>query len=455
MTAALDAIDRNGPCIVLADYNLPSFSGPAALQLLKSRNLDIPFIMLSGVISEETAVVSMRAGAQDYVSKQNLARLVPAIRREVEEAAYRRDRLAAERALRESELRFHSLIDAMPLGLLISDVTGRVTFANSAAEKLLGYSQMQIASGEVTLGSVCPALTTTLDGLTRGGFSIQPTEATCIGSGAHSIEALVAVTSLTPDASVEQRQLATFIADLTLQKCSEETLRRTEKLAVTGRLAAAIAHEINNPLEAVMNCLYLLADTQLPSDARQYLNMAQKELDRVTQITIQTLRFFRSSTRVVQTDVHEIIDNVLSLMESRVRQMNIKVERQFRANLVISAHNGELRQVVANLVGNAIDAVSKNGCIVVRTSGARNYQNGRAGLTITVADNGIGMDALTRERIFEPFFSTKGPTGTGLGLWISREIIHKHNGSIRVRTRRQADGVSGRTVFKIFLPATE
>ena len=449
MVAALDAADSTRPCIVLADYNLPTFSGPAALQLLKARNLDIPFIMLSGAISEETAVVSMRAGAQDYVSKQNLARLVPAIRRELEEAAYRRERLAAEQALRQSELRFHSLIEGMPLGLLISDAAGRVTYANRAAENLLGYSQTEISTGKVTLGSICPAL----DSVISAGASIKPTEATCKGGDGHTIEALIAVTSLTPDARMEQRQLATFIADLTLQKRSEEALRRTEKLAVTGRLAAVIAHEINNPLEAVMNCLYLLSETQLPEDSRAYLNMAQRELDRVTQITIQTLRFFRSSTRAVDTDVHEVIDNVLSLMEPRVRQLDITIERQFRADLVISAHEGELRQVIANLLGNAMDAVSKNGRIVVRTTNTRDYRTKRTGLRITVADNGTGMDAATRERIFEPFFSTKGPTGTGLGLWISREIVHKHQGTIRLRTRKQREGVEGRTIFRLFLPA--
>jgi nitrogen-specific signal transduction histidine kinase/FixJ family two-component response regulator len=359
MLAALDGAEL--PSIVLADYNLPSFSGPAALHLIKARNLDIPFIMLSGAVSEETAVSSMRAGAQDYVSKQNLARLVPAIRRELAEAAQRREHLAAERALRDSELRFQSLIAAMPLGLLISDANGRVTYANSAAQRLLRYTERDILSGAVTLGSICPKLSTTITALAQGNASIEPTEATCFTGDASSIEALVAVTSLVPHASWEQRQLAAFIADLSLQKRSEETLRRTEKLAVTGRLAAAIAHEINNPLEAVMNCLYLLEQSDLPDEARRYLTLAQKELDRVTQITIQTLRFFRSSTRPAATDVHEVIDNVLSLLESRVRQSEIEVVRQFRADTLICAHQGELRQVFANLIGNAIDAVPPHG----------------------------------------------------------------------------------------------
>jgi len=441
--------------IILADYNLPSFSGPAALQLVKTHNLDIPFIMLSGVISEETAVASMRAGAQDYVSKQNMARLVPAIRRELAEAALRRQQLASERALRDSEIRFHSLIEAMPLGLLISDVTGKVTYANGAAQRLLHYSTSDIASGSVTLSSICPKLLTSVDALSRENVSIEPTEASCVTGNSHSIDALVAITSLMPDASREKRQLAAFIADLSLQKRSEETLRRTEKLAVTGRLAAVIAHEINNPLEAVMNCLYLLAQTELPSDARAYLDLAQRELDRVTQITIQTLRFFRSSTRPVKTDIREVIDNVLSLLDSRFRQLDIEVVREFRANLPIFAQEGELRQVIANLVGNAIDAIPQSGRIIVRTAKARDWKTNQEGLSITVADNGVGMDQPTCQRIFEPFFSTKGPTGTGLGLWISQEIVHKHHGTIRVRSRRQSTSVCGATVFRLFLPATK
>ncbi len=452
MLAALE--NAKHPDIILADYNLPSFSGPAALQLIKIHNFDIPFIMLSGVISEETAVSSMRAGAQDYVSKQNMARLVPAIRRELAEAASRRQQLAAELALRDSEIRFHSLIEAMPLGLLISDVNGRVTYANGAAQRLLHYSTSDIASGSVTLGSICPKLLTSIETLSQEDVSIEPTEASCLTGNSHSIDALVAITSLMPDASRENRQLAAFIADLSLQKRSEETLRRTEKLAVTGRLAAVIAHEINNPLEAVMNCLYLLAQTDLPQDSRAYLSLAQKELDRVTQITIQTLRFFRSSTRPVKTDIHDVIDNVLSLLDSRFRQLDIQIVRQFRATPPIFAQEGELRQVIANLVGNAIDAIPQSGRIIVRTSKARDWRTNHEGLSITVADNGTGMDRPTQQRIFEPFFSTKGPTGTGLGLWISQEIIHKHHGTIRMRSRRQSQNVCGTTVFRLFLPTT-
>ena len=145
MLAAMGAADA--PDVVIADYNLPNFSGPAALQLVRKSALDIPFIMMSGAISEETAVESMRAGAQDYVTKQNLARLVPVLDRELREAAARRERNAAEVALRASQARFHRLADAMPLGLLISDSQGRTLYANAAVERLLRYTPGSMLEG--------------------------------------------------------------------------------------------------------------------------------------------------------------------------------------------------------------------------------------------------------------------------------------------------------------------
>jgi PAS domain S-box-containing protein len=450
MLAALNGAEA--PELVLADYNLPNFSGPAALQLLKLSDLDIPFIMLSGGVSEETAVASMRAGAHDYVSKQNFARLVPAILREVKEATTRRNRIVAERALLASEARFHSLVEAMPLGLLISDVNGRITYANSAAERLLHYDQAGLLSDSVTLVSICPALADAASALATKAAG-EPFEAACITCNGNALEVLIGVASLNPDAPAEERQTAAFIADLSLQKKSEEVLRRTEKLAVAGRLAASISHEINNPLEAITNCLYLLAGTELSAEGRHYLELAQKELDRVTQITVQTLRFYRASTRPALTDVHELIATVLALFESRFRHQKIEVVREQRSNPRIVAHDGEIRQLVVNLVSNAIDAVGEGGCIIVRTAAARDWVLNREGIAITVADNGVGMDEATRAQLFEPFFSTKGITGTGLGLWISKEIASKHQGRIRVRSRQRSSGNSSGTVFRFFIPA--
>jgi PAS domain S-box-containing protein len=447
MMAALDSSPL--PEIILADYNLPSFSGPEALQVLKSTNLDIPFIMLSGEVSEETAVSSMRSGAHDYISKQNLVRLIPAIQRELKEASARRNRVAAELALRASEARFHSLVEAMPMGLLISDASGKISYANGAVERLLGYPPGALVSSQVTLEMICPPLG---EPGNRSGFA-KPFESLCITKDGRSTEVLVGVTFLNPDAHEVDRQFAAFIADLSLQKKSEEVLRRTEKLAVAGRFAASISHEINNPLEAITNCLYLLSNADLPVEARGYLEMAQKELDRVAQVTAQTLRFYRASTKPGDTDVHELIATVLTLLEPRIRLRQIEIVRDFRADPIVFAHDGEIRQVIANLIGNAIDAVNDGGCVRIRTSASREWKSNCAGLAITIADNGAGMDAATRSRVFEPFFSTKGDTGTGLGLWISDEIAAKHHGSIRVRSRQAGEGIAGGTVFRFFLPA--
>ena len=453
MQAALQG-DRL-PDVVLADYNLPTFSGPAALKLLKKNHLDLPFIMLSGAVSEETAVSSMRAGAHDYVSKQNLSRLAPAIQRELHEAAMRQKRLAAELALKASEARFHSLVEAMPVGLLISDAAGSIIYSNTAAQRLLQYSPEEFNTGRVALDTVCPPLASAHSALAQAKLSIEPFESICNTKDGTAIEVLIGVAFLNPEAAPEGRQLAAFIADLSLQKKSEEVLRRSEKLAIVGRLAASIAHEINNPLEAMVNCLYLISQSELTDNARIYLELAQKELDRVAQITTQTLRFYRSSTRAADTDIHELLETVLALLDSRMRQMKISVIRHFRAKPIIFIHDGEIRQVLANLVGNAVDALPSGGCIVLRTSNTHEWKTNRSGIVITVADNGMGMDKATSARIFEPFFSTKGITGTGLGLWVSDEIATKHQGKIVLRSRPHSEGKSGGTVFRFFIPFPE
>jgi PAS domain S-box-containing protein len=457
----LAALDPAHPIdLILADYNLPTFSGPAALLLARSSGRDIPFIMMSGAISEETAVESMRAGAHDYVTKQNLTRLVPVIEREVKEAAARALRRAAERALTASESRFHRLVEAMPLGLLIFDAAGMVTYANAAIARLLGYpggySAGELASGSVSVSTLLPDLQAFTQPAAPDHspevHAIEPTEQVCNTIDGRSIEVLVGAAILNPEADSKYRQVAAFVADLTIQKKSEEVLRRTEKLAVAGRLAASIAHEINNPLEAITNCLYLLAQTELESEGRAYLTLAQKELDRVAQITVQTLKFYRGSTRPVRTDVNDLIESVLLVFDSRLRQHGVHILREEQPVRPITAYDGEIRQVVVNLIGNAIDAILGEGRIIIRTAPACDWSTGRKGVAITIGDTGAGMDPATQARIFEPFFSTKGITGTGLGLWVSREIVDRHQGQLHVRSRKAVPGHPSGTVFRLFIP---
>lgn len=442
------------PDVVLADYNLPEFSGPAALKLLKGLNVDVPFIMLSGAVTEEIAVSSMRAGAQDFVSKQNLARLVPALERELNELASRRRERAAQQALRASENRFDRLVAAMPLGLLICDGENRITYANGAVEGMLRYSSDALRSGHLTLDSVFADCAPLLDAVQRVERQSQLFETVCKVQDGTTLDALVGVTVLNPEGSLASRQTAIFIADLTMQKKGEELLRRTEKLAVAGRLAGAIAHEINNPLEAIMNCLYLLGQYDLTEESRQLLDAAQSELNRVAQITVQTLRFYRSSTQARAGDVHELIETVVRLLASRIARHGIELIRRYGEIPEIVMYDGEIRQMIANLVSNAIDAMPSGGRMFIHTLRVRDMKTGRNGVRLTVADDGMGMDAETRARIFEPFFSTKGITGTGLGLWISQEIVEKQEGRMRVRSRLSTPERRGGTVITAFLPVT-
>ena len=451
--------DKERSRVVLADYNLPNFSGPEALKILKASGIDLPFIMMSGAVSEEAAVESMRAGAQDYVTKQNLTRLVPAIERELREASARRKRVVAELALQASQARFHRLVEAMPLGLLIAQSTGEILYANHAVERMLGYTAAEVAvgsaavAGGVTLQAISVTLQATISRATEDGFPpAAPFEAVCVTADRQNLDVLIGIALLNPEETPASWQVAAFIADLSRQKKSEEVLRQTEKLAVAGRLAASIAHEINNPLEAITNCLYLMECSELAAEARTYLTMAQKELDRVSKITMQTLRFYRRSTRPQRTDVRELVESVLGLMEPRLSQQEIAVKSDFRPIPLVIAHDGEIRQVLANLVGNAIDALATGGRLVLRVASAVDWKTGAPGVKVTVADNGTGMDEAVRSRIFEPFFSTKGITGTGLGLWISREIVEKHHGYLRVWSSKSRHGVAGGTVFALFLP---
>jgi len=248
-------------------------------------------------------------------------------------------------------------------------------------------------------------------------------------------------------ARLRQYQVREYVRQ---QAEAEEALRRTEKLAVAGRLAASIAHEINNPLEAVTNIVWLLQNNmELPVEARNYLRKAQQELDRVAHITKQTLGFYRESSQSAQINVGELLDGVLGVFSARLRNKDVRVQRDIDTTCEVAGRPGEIRQVLANLFSNSLDAVPQHGAIRIRCAPARS--RGRRGVRILFGDNGPGIPYAIRSKIFEAFFSTKGAVGTGLGLWVVKDLVTKHGGSVRIRSSN-GSGPSG-TVFSVFLPS--
>jgi PAS domain S-box-containing protein len=254
------------------------------------------------------------------------------------------------------------------------------------------------------------------------------------------------------------RWVGAVIVDTTGIKRSEDALRRTEKLAAVGRLSSSIAHEINNPLEAITNLLYLLKKMDgLDEQAAAYVELASHEVARMSEIVQQTLRFHRQSTRPAVTNVNEVLDSVLSLHRGKVRSLQVEVERRYRGDVDLFCFSGEMRQLFANLIGNALDAMpSHGGRLTVEVRRSRSWSDPSVeGVRVVVADTGCGMSSLTQRRIFEPFFTTKEATGTGLGLWVSAEIVVKHRGSVRVRSRSAVDHEKSGTVFMVFLPSLD
>jgi PAS domain S-box-containing protein len=239
--------------------------------------------------------------------------------------------------------------------------------------------------------------------------------------------------------------------DITESKRAESALIQTEKLAAVGRLAASIAHEINNPLESVTNLLFLARESGSLEEAQGYLSTAEQELRRMAAITNQTLSFHKQVSAPKTVTCDELLESVLRIYHGRIVNSKIRVEHRHRTGEGLLCFDGEIRQVLNNLVSNAIDAMHGNGGrLLLRSRAATHWPSGEKGVVITVADTGSGIKPEILHRIFEPFFTTKGQSGTGLGLWVSRDIVNRHKGAFRVRSS-QRPGRSG-SVFTLFLP---
>lgn len=357
-----------------------------------------------------------------------------------------------------------SLLDSMlanaPIGLAFFDRRSRMVRVNQVFAEMNGVPlsrHLGRTLPELLAEPVAQQLEAVVQRVFAGEASVRDQEIRGMGSDhRRSWTWLVSAYPVrtTPN---QVRWVGMIVMDASERKRSEEALRRSEKLAATGRLAASISHEINNPLEAITNLLFLLRNfCLLEEQAQRYVAMAEHEARRISEITQQTLRFYRQSTLPARTNMGELLDSVLSLFQVRLNTLGIHVEREYDPAMDLFCFAGEVRQVIANLVGNAIDATCGGGRLIMRARRSQNWKDPHhEGVRITVADTGTGIDPELRHRIFEAFFTTKEETGTGLGLWVSHEIILKHQGLVHLRSRDTSSGHPTGTVFQIFFPDNE
>jgi PAS domain S-box-containing protein len=353
-----------------------------------------------------------------------------------------------------SRLRLAAIVESSDDAIVSKDLNGIVTSWNAAAERVFGHTAAEMV-GQPILKIIPPELhhdeTRILETLRRGE-RIDHFETVRVTKSGERLDVSLTISPVR-DENGRIIGAAKIARDITQRKKTEDALRMSDKLATTGRLAATVAHEINNPLESIVNLVYLAKSQKgLPENVREYLRAAEEELDRVSQLTRQALGFYREKTAATAVRVGPIISQLRTVFSPKTTNKRIDLQMEVDQDPEIVAVPGELRQLFANLLSNSIDAVPVDGTIRVRVSQTREFNHaGRAGARVTIADSGPGIDPLHRSSIFEPFFTTKKEVGTGLGLWVSKGIVERHGGTIRLRSRT-TPGCSG-TVFSVFLPA--
>ncbi len=453
---ALDAIYRRMPDLLLSDVMMPVMDGIALLKSIRKdpTTASIPVILLSARAGEESQVEGLETGADDYLIKpfsarELIARVSAALKiaklRATSESLIRQERARLLEVLQQAPVFFAllqgpdhviSMVNSLYLRLINNrDVIGqpvRIALPEAAQQ---GYVEIldRVFKGEphVGVGSRYDVF---------AGENVPPDQ-----------RYLDFIYQPLREADGNISGIIVLGIDVTDRKMAQDALLRSEKLAAAGLLASSIAHEINNPLEAVTNLLFLAKNAAVSPIAKEFLETADNELRRVAAVVTKSLRFHRQSSRPSPVHIDHIIDSTLSLYKSRITQAEIAIERRSRTSSLITCLDGDVRQVLNNLVGNAIDAIgTQGGRLLVRSRSAVDWTTGRRGVLITVADTGSGISRQHLSNIFEPFFSTKGEQGTGLGLWISKEIVERHRGVIRVKSRK-GETRSG-TVFILFLP---
>ena len=357
------------------------------------------------------------------------------------------------RLLEEREDWFRMTLTSLGDAVIATDQHWNVTFLNPVAERLIGMTNAQVYGRPIS--EALPIFSEATHKPMENPVGRVITEGRTVGLANHTLlrdtegNMIPIEDSAAPlrDADGKLVGVVLVFRDASAERRTQEVLRKTEKLATAARLSATIAHEINNPLEAIGNLIYLAKGADgMPTAAREYLAMAEDELERVDHITRQTLGFYRESKLPGWIDMAELVDSVLRIHSNKFMTKNITVLKNIGECPPIHGLEGELKQVMANLVSNAADAVTIGGTIWV---GLKCVEAGQY-VQLTVEDDGTGIPEKNRGRIFEPFFTTKIDVGTGLGLWVSREIVERHGGTIDMASRPGVGTVG--SVFHVHLP---
>jgi PAS domain S-box-containing protein len=351
--------------------------------------------------------------------------------------------------------RLAAIVESSDDAIVSKDLNGIVTSWNRRAESMFGYSAEEMI-GRSILTIIPPELHGDEDRILatlRAGGKIEHFETERVKKSGERIEVSLTISPMR-DETGRIIGASKIARDITERRKAERALRTTEKLASVGRLAATVAHEINNPLESVTNLVYLARETSNQDNVRRFLATAEEELARVAVLTRQTLGFYRDTRTATTLRLSELAGPLVAAFHPRGRNKGVDIRVEAREQRELRVLAGEMRQLIANLLTNSIDAVEAGGRIRMRVSDAREWSGeGRRGVRLTIADNGSGIPAGLRSHLFEPFFTTKKDVGTGLGLWVCQSIVEKQGGTIRLKSSTAPER-SG-TTLSVFLPAEE
>jgi two-component system, cell cycle sensor histidine kinase and response regulator CckA len=445
--------------IVLSDYSLPHFSAPAALALVQELGLDLPFLVVSGTIGEQSAVALLKAGAHDFIMKSQLARLVPAVERELREASERHARRKTEFALHESEARYRSLVETSPDAIILADLEGTIIFCNQQTARLYGYEHAEELFGGNAFPLLVPIAPThnLWQQLLEQG-SVRSVEYTLCRRDGTSFPAEVSA-SLLVDVAGQSTACVGVIRDVTERKRLEAQFLQIQKMEAIGQLAGGVAHDFNNLLTVIIGYAELALEILPPkADLRGDLEGIQKTAVRAASLTRQLLAFARQQH--IEPRVLNLNDLVLDIDKLLHRLIGEDIELATRpgADLgLVKIDPGQIEQVLVNLAVNARDAMPQGGKLTIETANVvldQEYTSQHIDVVaghyvlLAVSDTGTGMDAEVKRRLFEPFFSTKEPgKGTGLGLATCHGILAQHGGHIWVYSE-----LNHGTTFKVYLP---